>query len=53
MFSNEYKRSSWASCWLPSTQAGSIDRTIYNIAGSIDRTIYNIAGIIDRTIYNI
>ena len=28
--SNEYKRNSWASCWLPGTQAGSIGRTIYN-----------------------
>ena len=30
IMSNEYKRNSWASCWLPGTQAGSIGRTIYN-----------------------
>ena len=30
IMSNEYKRNSWASCWLPGTQAGSIGRTICN-----------------------
>ena len=37
--SNEYKRNSWASCWLPGTQPGSTGGKSYNNYCSIQQIL--------------